>query len=187
MSIDWHNPTDPKHDPHRREYTPLDRLADTIGDAMEGRAPEPEPEPVESGRGRENTGPSTTPTSDRDERTWDGEPDTDEVSEDTGGGYASTAGDATYATDIAMMRSEADYTRGTVIPHVELLISQAELAGNGPKTMTALRAALEAARTALGASEDAIAQVSGTNEPVQAAYDDAAQEAATDPAYFNGD
>lgn len=107
--------------------------------------------------------------------------------DDTGGGYVASSGGASYASDVAMMRAEVSYTDSTVIPHLELLVSQAETAGNGPKTIQAVRAALDAARTALGTSQDAIRDVQATSEPVQNAYDDAGGEAAKSKAYFHGD
>lgn len=116
---------------------------------------------------------TTTPTSEKDA------PET--------GGYTASSGDASYAGDIAMMRAEADYTSTTVIPHFEMLIAQATTAGNGPKTIQALNAGLEAARSALGAAQDAIRQVQATSEPVQAAYDNSGGEAAKAKTYFHGD
>jgi hypothetical protein len=116
--------------------------------------------------------------------------DQDEVSggpEEQPAGYAGSSGGASYASDIAMMRAESDYTETTIMPHYELLISQAQSAGNGPKTVQALQAGLEAARASLGALQDAIRDVQSTSEPVQAAYDDAGGEAAKSKAYFHGD
>jgi len=101
-------------------------------------------------------------------------------------GYAAAEGEATYTGDIAMMRAEADHTEQTVLAHYELLIAQAEQVGNGPQTVQALRAGLEAARAAAGSTRDAIAAVQGANEAVQTAYDATAGEAATDKAYFHG-
>lgn len=107
--------------------------------------------------------------------------------QDDGGGYAPAETGATYTGDIAMMTAEADHTEQTVLAHYELLISQAEKAGNGPQTLQALRAGLEAARTAAGSARDAITAVQGTNEGVQTAYDATAGEAAKDKSYFHGD
>lgn len=143
---------------------------------------------VGGGRGQDVHAPAVRSTdTDREDL-----PDREPVGEsDTGGDesgeYAPSSGGASYASDIAMLRAEADYTSTTVMPHYELLISQARLAGNGPKTIQALQAGLEAARTSLGALQDAIAQVQATSEPVQNAYDDAGGEAAKSKTYFHGD
>lgn len=138
---------------------------------------------VGGGRGQDVHAPAVRSTdTDREDL-----PDREPAGEDESGEYAPSSGGASYASDIAMMRAEADYTSTTVIPHYELLISQARLAGNGPKTIQALQAGLEAARTSLGALQDAIAQVQATSEPVQNAYDDAGGEAAKSKTYFHGD
>ncbi|MFJ9558356.1 hypothetical protein ACIRPH_31500 [Nocardiopsis sp. NPDC101807] len=110
-----------------------------------------------------------------------------EGSDDSGGGYVGSSDGGSYASDIAMMRQEAEYTETQVIPHLELLISQAERVGNGPATIQAVRAGLDAARQALGSARDAIAQVQATSEPVQAAYDNTGGEAAKSKEYFHGD
>ncbi|PWV44562.1 hypothetical protein [Nocardiopsis sp. L17-MgMaSL7] len=175
-------------------------LQDTITDAMDRAAATlephvPEEELSEGERQARREKEEREKEEDKDERSA---PDAADAADedapasggstsDEGGGYVSSAGDASYGSDIAMMSEEVEYTENTVIPHYELLISQAEKAGNGPKTMQALRAGLEAARTAVGASREAIAKVSTTNEPVRQAQDESAGEAALDPDYFRGD
>lgn len=112
-----------------------------------------------------------------------------EADGDDDGGYAPSSGGegGSYAQDVAMMRAEIDHIDSTVLPHYELLISQAEKAGNGPATVQALRAGLESARTARGEAASALEAVQATSEPVQQAYDDAGGEAATDKSYYEGD
>lgn len=200
---DEKNSTEPKDPLVERIYDRVDDALDRMDAKLEGETDE-EAREWNGARREPDTGGGAeepnSPGADGDGKSADAGPGEGEGAEkseggeadggeagDAGGGYTPSSGGASYAGDIAMMRAEVDYTSKTVIPHFEMLIAQATNVGNGPKTLQALNAGLEGARSALGAAQDAISKVQATSEPVQAAYDDSGGEAAKSKTYFHGD
>ena len=104
----------------------------------------------------------------------------------TGGATDTGGAEATYDGDIAAMQAQIAHTDETVLPHLEMLRSQAEAAENGPGVLAAIDQASESAAAARDAAQAALDAVRTANESVRTAYADSGNEAAKQKSYFQG-
>lgn len=89
-----------------------------------------------------------------------------------------------YDADIAAMLGMLAHIDDTLLPHLEMLVSQARAAGNGPAVLAALNTAMDQVTTARDQVQQALQVVCKANEKVHQAYADAANQAATAKSYF---